>query len=136
MLHAVGGPDVKEVTSAPGFGPDAVGKHGVMSSVTLDPSTPSAIEQLTLEQPAAEHPVPATAAAAAPSTPEERRVAAALRRATEDAANAARNRRLDRIAFGALVAGLVISLGTFGVIAYDNSVSQSGGAPASVSTTP
>ncbi|MFO0744049.1 MAG: hypothetical protein U1F43_00040 [Myxococcota bacterium] len=107
-----------------------------MSSVTLDPSTPSATEQLALvDEPAAATvevaPAPSTAA---PSTPEERRIAAALRRATEDAANAQRNRRLDRIAFGALIAGLVISMGTFGVIAYDNSVSQ--GTPSSVSTTP
>jgi hypothetical protein len=73
-------------------------------------------------------------APAAPSTAAERRAAAALRRATEDAANAARRRRQDRVAFGALVLGLVISLGTFGIVAYDNSVSQ--GSPASVSTTP
>ena len=68
------------------------------------------------------------------STPDQRRAAAALRRATDDAADAARTRRVDRIAYAALALGLAISIGTFGLVAYDNSVSQSAGT--AVSTTP
>ena len=77
---------------------------------------------------------PQTQPAAEPTTAAERRAAATLRRATDDAANAARIRRLDRVAFGALILGLVISLGAFSLVAYENSMAQ--GTPASVSTTP
>ena len=96
-----------------------------MTSTTLD------LDPTTAPAPA---PAAVDAPAAVPSTAAERRSAAALRRATEDAANAARTRRLDRIAYGALAFGLAISLGAFGLIAYDNSSLQ--GTPASVSTTP
>jgi hypothetical protein len=109
---------VNQVTSARRFVRERLGKAEFMTTATLDLAPQSEPAQAT----------------AAPSTPDERRVAATLRRATDDAANAARHRRQDRIAFGALIFGLVISLGTFGLVAYDNSVSQ--GTPASVSTTP
>jgi hypothetical protein len=92
-----------------------------MTTATLDTAAPQTAPQ-------------ADASTAAPTTAAERRSAAALRRATDDAANAARTRRQDRIAFGALILGLVISLGTFGLVAYDGSMAQ--GTPTSVSTAP
>lgn len=55
---------------------------------------------------------------------------------TAAAAHAARRaRKLDAFGFGLLGFGLVVFLGLFGVIAYDNSVSSQGD-QTSVSTTP
>lgn len=112
---------MKQVTASRRFAAGRLGKHDGMTSATLDLELDPTTE-------------PSASPAVAPSTPAERRTAAALRRATEDAANAQRVRRQDRIAFGALALGLVISLGTFGLVAYDNSVAQ--GSVSSVSTTP
>jgi hypothetical protein len=112
---------VKQVTSVRRFAHGRLGNAGVMTSAPLD---------LDLDLDLA----PTTEPAAAPTTAAERRAAAALRRATEDAANAARIRRHDRVAFGALILGLVISMGAFSLVAYENSIAQ--GTPTSASTTP
>jgi hypothetical protein len=108
---------VKQVTPSRRFVQRRLGNAGDMTTATLDLDI-----------------APQTQPAPAPTTAAERRAAAALRRATDDAANAARTRRQDRVAFGALILGLVISMGTFALVAYDNSMAQ--GTPASVSTTP
>lgn len=119
-------PIVAHVTTRRRFGPAPLGKILGMTSATTDLTS----ETLFDIDPAVDASTPtATTAVAADADRGELDPT----RAAE--AQARRARRHDNVAWAALALGLVISLGTFGFIAYENSAAQTGGG-ASVSTTP
>lgn len=113
---------MNRITSRAAVGTQEFGKACLMTSAT------SASPELTLDD--------ALVASATRTAADDQAGAAAHDRAATAALRARRERRQMAVAWTSLVLGLAVSLGVFSSIAWHDSVSARGGAPAAVSTAP
>jgi len=125
---------VNEITGFPGVRVRWFGKACLMTTSTTETTEPTFDDLLATD--AAETPTANAADTAADTAAHDQADAAAAHREAENARRATRESRQMAAAWVSLALGLVISLGTFGAIAWQHSVAANGTAPAVSTTAP